>query len=319
MTSSSLEARPTRRPDSLRPAGCGQTEVVHKILRMTSKILGLAAIFLTTTGAVPAKPVCPPIRVMSYNIRLDLESDGPNRWSERRGQFIGQVQLMRPSILGLQEVVAGQKIDLERALPDYTFLGIARDDGRSAGEFSNLAIKRDSFRVQSSGTFWLSPTPGKPSKGWDAAYRRIATWAHLVRRSDDQRFLALNTHLDNEGQIARLEGARQIVRWISTNRGKGELVIVTGDLNSEPGSPPLRELTSSLRDARTASRTLPVGPEGTFNDFQPLPTESPRIDYVLADPSLGVDRYAVLAWHADGGRVASDHFPVVADLSTCRK
>ena len=288
---------------------------------MTLKISGLALAVsaLMTTGAVPTKPACPPVRVMSYNIRLDFESDGPNRWSERRGQFIGQVQLMHPSILGLQEVMAGQKADLERALPDHTFLGIARDDGRSAGEFSNLAIERNSFSVQSSGTFWLSSTPDRPSKGWDAAYRRIATWAHLVRRSDGQRFLALNTHLDNEGKRARLEGARQIVRWISRNRGKKELVIVTGDLNSEPGSPPLRELTQYLRDARTASKSPPVGPEGTFNDFQPLPTESLRIDYVLADPSLGVDRYAVLAWHADQGRVASDHFPIVADLSTCRK
>jgi endonuclease/exonuclease/phosphatase family metal-dependent hydrolase len=279
----------------------------------------LAMIAVAATGSVPAKPVCPPIRVMSYNIRLDLESDGPNRWSERRGQLIGQVQLMQPAILGLQEVVAGQKTDLERALPDYVFVGVARDDGVSAGEFSNLAIHRSSFRVQSSGTFWLSTTPDRPSRGWDAAYRRIATWAHLVRHSDGQRFLALNTHLDNEGQVARLEGARQIARWISTNRGQKERVIVTGDLNSEPGSPPLRELTLHLRDARIASKTPPIGPEGTFNDFQPLPTESPRIDYVLADPSLGVDRYAVLAWHADRGRVASDHFPIVADLTTCRK
>jgi endonuclease/exonuclease/phosphatase family metal-dependent hydrolase len=286
---------------------------------MTSKILALAAVAATTIAASPAEPTCPPMRVMSYNIRLDLESDGPNRWSERRDQFIGQVQLMRPAILGLQEVVAGQKADLERALPDYSFLGVARDDGRLAGEFSNLAVDRNVLRVQSSGSFWLSQTPDRPSTGWDAAYRRIATWAHLVRRSDGHRFLALNTHLDNEGQTARLEGARQIVRWIAANRGKGESVVVTGDLNAEPGSPPLRELTSSLSDARTTSRTPPVGPEGTFNDFQPLPLQSPRIDYVLTDPSIAVERYAVLAWHADKGRVASDHFPIVADLSACRK
>jgi endonuclease/exonuclease/phosphatase family metal-dependent hydrolase len=259
---------------------------------------------------------------MTYNIRLDLESDGPNRWSQRRDEFIGQIGLMRPAILGLQEVVAGQKADLERGLPGYVFLGVARDDGRSAGEFSNLAVDRAVFDVRSSGTFWLSPTPNVPSMGWDAGYRRIATWAHLVRRNDGGRFLALNTHLDSEGEQARLESAREIVRWIAANRSPGESIVVTGDFNAEPGSPSLQELTSArlgLRDTRVISKSRPLGPEGTFNDFKALPAESLRIDYVLVDPTIEVEGNAALAWHGEKGRVASDHFPVVADLSTCGK
>jgi endonuclease/exonuclease/phosphatase family metal-dependent hydrolase len=284
------------------------------------RIIALAAIAVTTIAAAPSARTCAPVRVMSYNIRLDIASDGINRWSNRRDQFIGQIRLMQPAILGLQEVVPGQKADLERAFPGYAFLGIARDDGKAKGEFSNLAVDREVFRIRSSGTFWLSPTPAVPSKGWDAAYPRIATWAHLVRRSDGRRFLALNTHFDHVGQQARLEGARQIVRWIKVNRAPDEAIIVTGDLNAEPGTPPLEALTSSgLRDVRTASKSQPVGPEGTFNNWVLVPAESRRIDYVLADPAITVERYAVLAWHHEGGRVASDHFPVVADLKACRK
>ena len=286
------------------------------------KMIALAAAAALSIGAAPPKETCAPLRVMTYNIRLDLESDGPNRWSERREQFIGQVRLMHPGILGLQEVVPGQKADLERSMPGYVFLGVARDDGKSKGEFSNLAIDRALFEVRSSGTFWLSPTPDVPSKGWDAAYPRIVTWAHLVRRSDGKRFLALNTHLDHVGKQSRLESARQIVRWIAANRTPGESVIVTGDLNAEPGTPPLNELTSSdpgLRDARTVSKTPPVGPEGTFNNWVLVPTEKRRIDYMLFDPSIEVDRYAVLAWHGEGGRLASDHYPVLADVKACGK
>jgi endonuclease/exonuclease/phosphatase family metal-dependent hydrolase len=282
-------------------------------------LLILAAV---TIGATPPARTCEPLRVMSYNIRLDLESDGINRWSNRREQFIGQVRLMQPAILGLQEVVPGQKTDLEQALPGYHFLGVARDDGRNKGEYSNLAIDRSVFRVQASGTFWLSPTPKVPSKGWDAAFPRIATWAKLVRRSDGRRFLALNTHFDHVGQTARLESARQITRWIGANRSPGETVLVTGDLNSEPGTPPLAELAGSklgLRDAKTVSKTPPVGPDGTFNNWVLVPPETRRIDYVLADTAVDVERYAVLAWHGEGGRPASDHFPVVADLKACRK
>jgi len=280
-----------------------------------------AIMSLASAAAVePAARACPPIRAMSYNIRLDIASDGPNRWSERRDQFIEQIRLLRPAILGLQEVVAVQKSDLGSALPGYSFLGVARDDGASAGEYSNLAVDRSVFTIRSSGTFWLSPTPDVPSKGWDAAFPRIATWAHLVRHSDGHRFLALNTHLDNAGKAARLEGAQEIVRWLSTHRLQGETVIVTGDLNSEPGSPPVETLTSpilGLRDSRAASMEPPLGPTGTFNGFQALPKESRRIDYILADPAIEVDRYAVLAMHGEDGRVASDHFPVVADLSAC--
>jgi endonuclease/exonuclease/phosphatase family metal-dependent hydrolase len=279
--------------------------------------LALAAAAAFSIAAAPPEKTCAPLRVMTYNIRLDLESDGINRWSNRRDQFIGQVALMHPAILGLQEVVPGQKADLERALQDYAFLGTPREEG---GESANLAFDRNVFRLQSSGTYWLSPTPSVPSKGWDAAYSRVATWAHLVRKSDGKKLLALNTHLDNEGKQARLESARQITRWLAANRGQNEAILMTGDFNTEPATPPLQELTSAklgLRDARTISQTPAVGPEGTWNDFAALPKESSRIDFVLVDPKLAVERYGVLAWHGEGGRPASDHFPVIADIQTC--
>jgi len=277
------------------------------------------AMLATASSPAHHQPACTTLRVMTYNIRLDLESDGANKWSNRRDQFVGQIGLMHPAILGLQEVVRGQQADLEKAFPTYTFLGLPREGG-PMGESANLAFDQTVFKVTKSGTFWLSPTPSVPSKGWDAAYSRVATWAHLVRRSDGRKFLALNTHLDNEGQVARLESARQIVKFLAANRAPNESVVMTGDFNTEPGTPPVQELTSSklgLRDARSISKTPPVGPSGTWNDFHALPKEVSRIDFVLVDPMIEVERYAILAWHGDGGRTASDHFPVVADLRAC--
>ena len=277
------------------------------------------AMLATASSPAHHQPACTTLRVMTYNIRLDLESDGANKWSKRRDQFVGQIGLMHPAILGLQEVVRGQQADLEKAFPTYTFLGLPREGG-PMGESANLAFDQTVFKVTKSGTFWLSPTPSVPSKGWDAAYSRVATWAHLVRRSDGRKFLALNTHLDNEGQVARLESARQIVKFLAANRAPNESVVMTGDFNTEPGTPPVQELTSSklgLRDARSISKTPPVGPSGTWNDFHALPKEVSRIDFVLVDPMIEVERYAILAWHGDGGRTASDHFPVVADLRAC--
>jgi endonuclease/exonuclease/phosphatase family metal-dependent hydrolase len=281
--------------------------------------LSIALAMLAAASGSGSQATCAPLRVMTYNIRLNLEEDGINKWSNRRDQFTGQIGLMHPAILGLQEVLPGQKGDLQRALPTYTFLGLPRE---ADGEAANLAFDRTAFRLTGSGTFWLSPTPGVPSKGWDAAYSRVATWAHLVRRGDGKKFLVLNTHLDNEGQQARLEGARQIVRFLAANRGANEAVLMTGDMNTEPNTPPLVELTSArlgLRDSKLISKTPPVGPDGTWNDFHVLPADKDkmRIDFVLVDPKIDVERYGVLAWHFEGNRVASDHFPVVADLLVC--
>lgn len=281
------------------------------------KFIVLAAAIITSTSAHAA---CLPLRVMSYNIRLDIASDGVNRWSARRDFLVGQVALMKPGLLGLQEVVPGQKAGLERMLPGYVFLGLPREDGKTRGEYSNLLVDRVAFRVRTSGTFWLSPTPDRPSKGWDAAFSRIATWARLTRVADGKRLLVLNSHFDHRGEVAKLEGARQVAAWLKANRRPGEALIMLGDLNSTPDSPPLAALTGDggLRDSRPASSSPPVGPEGTFNAFVTVPADSKRIDYVLADPDVAVERYAVLAWHGDGGRVASDHWPVVADLKVCR-
>ena len=114
---------------------------------------------------------------------------------------------------------------------------------------------------------------------------------------------------------------REILAWLVANRAAGELVVMTGDFNSEWARRRSGAdlLGVGLRDARKVSKTPAIGPEGTFNDFQALPKDSLRIDYVLVDPKVEVERYAVLAWHGEGNRVASDHFPVVADVTACER
>lgn len=278
----------------------------------------LLAAGVAMTAATPAFAAnCMPTRAMSFNIRLDVKSDGDNRWSMRREQFIGQILLMRPDILGLQEVVPSQKRDLEQAMPQYLLIGGSREGSQDRGEYSPLAIARERWRIKESGTFWLSETPDRPSKGWDAAFPRIATWARLVRKADKKRFLAINTHLDHIGEVAKVQGARQIATFIASARKSREAVIMLGDLNSTPDSTAVSELLNGpagLRDSRASSESPPIGPEGTFNAFNPLPQASKRIDYVLHDASLRAMRHATMAWHGENGRVASDHFAVLADL-----
>ena len=262
------------------------------------------------------------IRAMTYNIRLDLPSDGPDAWPRRRTMVADLIRHEAPDLLGMQEVVLGQKRYLEDVLPDYVMIGVGRDDGKEAGEFSPLAWRRDRFDPVDSGSFWLSTTPAVPGKGWDAAYPRLATWAILRDRRSGQTIRVLNTHFDNVGNVARRESARMIRRWVVDGDAAGLPTIVMGDLNSTPDSEPYRILAdtaqSGLADSRTISRTAPYGPPGTFNAFKIDSDAAAPIDHIFASHDFAVASYAVITQHW-GGRLPSDHYPVMSELEWGQK
>lgn len=268
----------------------------------------------------------PPLLAMTYNIRLDTPADGDNAWAKRKHLLFGQIVTMRPQILGLQEVLPNQQDDLKAALADYDFIGAGRDDGKYAGEASPLIIDRYIFKIATSGTFWLSPTPSVPSMGWDAAYKRVASWAHLIRRSDKARLLVVNTHWDHVGLVARRESGALILEWISRNRLKGEEIVLMGDFNADDAEESVAQLGRAgaggdeLVDARRAASNGSFGPPISFNAFNAFPTSGKLIDHIFVSPNLSVRSQGVVAQH-ENGRVASDHFPVVAllDLPSPRK
>lgn len=258
------------------------------------------------------------LRVMTYNIRLDTEADGPNRWTYRRAWVAAQIDWFRPDIFGLQEVVFKQKQDMIADLPDYRLIGAGRDDGQDAGESSPIGYREELFDLLGSGTFWLSPTPERPSKGWDAAFPRVATWIRLRTKRGGKTVLAVNTHWDHVGVEARKQSGMQLARWLSENYRKADHVILIGDFNSGIGSDGLRALTDGaaapgLRDSRNASQSKPFGPSGTFNAFKLQPEAGETIDHILVGANVSVRRHAVIAQNVDG-RMLSDHYPVLADL-----
>ena len=103
------------------------------------------------------------LRLMTYNIRLDLASDGQNSWSHRREWVAAQVDWLHPDIFGMQEVLPNQKSDLAAALPRYRLVGDGRD-GNGEGEASPIGFDTRRLDLLGSGMYWLSPTPDVSSK-----------------------------------------------------------------------------------------------------------------------------------------------------------
>lgn len=296
---------------------CGhasQTKVDGSEVMMRRAAWLVVGLFLVFCDAARAEESAA-IRVMSYNIRLDTEADGANAWPHRRAALSGLMRFYAPDIFGMQEVRLHQRDQLAADLSDYAFLGVGRDDGREGGEFSSLAFRRDRFRLIEQGGFWLSATPDRPSRGWDSAYPRIVTWARLRDRRSGRRILALNTHWDHVGVEARLESGRLINDWIEAQRTTCENVVLIGDFNAAPSEASYQVLVrpGGLLDSRNVSEIPPFGPAGTFNGFDIMRTDVAPIDHVLVSQGVRVARYGVLTQH-DGGRLPSDHYPVLADI-----
>ena len=104
------------------------------------------------------------LRVCSYNIRCNLQSngvfvDGENRWKFRKDRVASLLNLYALDLVGLQEVLLEQLRDLEERLPDFNWVGVGRDDGAEAGEFAPIFYRKSVLTLLDSGTFWLSETP----------------------------------------------------------------------------------------------------------------------------------------------------------------
>lgn len=259
------------------------------------------------------------IKAMSYNIRLSLKSDGENWWENRKNKVVGLMNYYEADFIGMQEVLQVQLDYLKEKLAGYDYIGVARDDGKAAGEYSCIFYKKDKYTLMQQSTFWLSPTPDIPSKGWDAALNRVCTYGLFRNNKTKQQVWVFNTHFDHVGKTARLESAKLIVERIKEFNKKDYPVIVTGDFNSRPDEPPALYMMANLQNSRSIAKQV-YGPADTWNAFrfnQPL---DGCIDYVFVsnNKEVSVTKFATLTDSYDM-KYPSDHLPVLATIQINKK
>ncbi len=249
------------------------------------------------------------IALMTFNVRFDNPGDGENRWANRKAQVAETMRFFDVQVCGMQEALISQIKDVQELLPGFAWVGAGRDDGKQAGEFSPVFYDSTRLTLLESNTFWLSDTPDKPSKGWDAALPRVATWAKLEDRLTGKMFFVFNSHFDHMGQKAREESARLLIRKVK-ELCSGATAIIMGDFNAKPEETPVQLFLQAWTDCKPASITPHFGPDATFNGFGPSEIEGTRIDYIFHNaPAVQVLKHATVSqtW---GGRFASDHHAV---------
>lgn len=248
------------------------------------------------------------LNIATYNLRMNTERDGANAWPHRKELVKSLVRYHDFDVLATQEGLPDQIADLE-GMPEYAHVGVGRDDGKHTGEHSAIFYKRQRFKLLRAGDFWLSQTPDRPSLGWDATCcHRIASWAQLQERPSGRKFYVFSVHFDHEGQVARRESAKLMLKKVKEIAG-GEPVIVAGDFNSLPESEQIATMKTLLADAFDITTKPRYGPVGTFNGFKIDSPLEERIDYIFVSPQVKVLSYATLT-DSRHGRFPSDHLPV---------
>lgn len=250
------------------------------------------------------------LRVMTFNVRLPLASDGPERWEARRDLMVETIRREHPDVIGTQELHKEQGDYIVAKLPEYAWFGEGRRGG-DGDEHMGVFYRRGELKVIDSGNFWLSETPSVAgSISWGQPFPRMVTWARF-ERSDGRRFVLLNTHLPyrDEDVTARERCAELLLQRLQALAGD-EPIVLTGDFNTTPDSRVHAMLSTDLQDAwLTAPRRS--GPDKTFHAYTGKPDR--RIDWVLVHGFRAEAARTVT--HHRGKLYPSDHFPVVVDLS----
>lgn len=261
------------------------------------------------------------LTVATYNIRNankadSLKGDG---WGQRAPVVAQLMQFHDFDVVGTQEGKYGQMLDLKKLMPNYDYVGIGRDDGKQAGEFSAIFYKTDKFKLLNKGDFWLSTETDHPNKGWDAALPRICSWGQFEDIASGNTFYFFNVHFDHVGVEARKESAKLILDKIKSIAGNSP-TILAGDFNVDQNNESYHLLNKStiLRDAYDQS---PIKYElnGTHNSFNPNSKTGSRIDHIFLTNDFEVSRYGILmdtyrSPNKEEARLPSDHFPVMIKL-----
>ncbi|NMC21157.1 MAG: endonuclease/exonuclease/phosphatase family protein [Thermogutta sp.] len=258
------------------------------------------------------------VRVLTFNIRYGTASDGPNHWSHRKDLVIDLIKRGEYDFVGLQEALRFQIDEIRQALPHFQEIGVGREDGKQAGEYSAILYDGRRLRVVEQDTFWLSDTPAVPgSKTWGNNIPRIVTWGRFAESASGRELYVFNTHFDHQSQPSREKSAALLADRLA-QRDPLRPVVVTGDFNAAEDNPAIRLLKgetagSPIRLLDTFRLLHPEAKDvGTFHGFRGG-TSGGKIDYVFVEPGAKVIRAEILH-DSRNGQYPSDHYPVMAEI-----
>lgn len=264
------------------------------------------------------------LRVLTCNIRVDLEEDAAKGlgWASRREACLAVIKKQKADLIGFQEVLRGQFLDLKANLTDYFAFGF---DGPEMDQFKEgyhgiaknpILFSKKRFELLTAGTYWLSETPLKPaSLSWGSARARNAVWVRLLDKKTNRELRLSNLHLDHVSNEAK-EGQIKVVLDEASPYQSDFPQILTGDFNVGMDSKVYQDvIAAGWQDSYTQVNGN-ENPEGTTHGFKgedPKRKKSKKIDFIFVKGTLkGIE--AKIIKDNFKGVLPSDHYFVSAQL-----
>lgn len=245
------------------------------------------------------------VRIMSFNVRYGEYESRFRIVPDLIGEYM-------PDSVGIQECTYNWYITLKGFLPEYGFIGVGRDTGdlgTDCGEISAVLYRKDKYKVVDSGTFWLSETPDEVSFGWDAACRRICTWAILENKQTGEQYAHVNTHLDHVGADARVYGSKMVAEFACSFDMP---TVLTGDFNLKKDTDLYNGIIETgLKDSQDIASVTDDGK--TYHAYNGG-IEGKPIDFIFVNEKINDVSVYKIVRDMYGEKYSSDHYPVYSDM-----
>ena len=284
----------------------------RRLLSVALCLISAAACGGTRPIATDVRVAASPLDVMTFNLRY-AHTQPPDLWPDRLPVVSDLIERLRPDIIGTQEGLYHQILDLEESLPAYEWIGTGRD-GDSRGEFMAVFYRRERLEPLAYENYWLSDNPTVAgSRTWGNNYPRMVTSVRFRDRLNGGEVMFVNTHLDHEVQRSRERSAALILERLAATPRETPLILV-GDFNVGAGDNPVYDLLTGpggFIDSWVAAGNPDT--LGTFHGFKGAAAArgARRIDWILVrGPAVVVS--STIITHSRKGQLPSDHFPVVA-------
>lgn len=235
--------------------------------------------------------------VLSFNLRVDLEIDGSNRWPNRKTNVFEFLKKNKFDIIGFQEVKSTMYPDLIEHLNGYGFFGHYRTH---QDEATPIFYNKEKYHVIEHDTFWLSDTPSIISKFDESNFHRICTYGVFKQKSGTLGFF--NTHLDYHSDYVSKKQIEVVLNQIDVIRKKYKniQIVLCGDFNQNPTS-------DTINFAASALKRIDTGPYATFHGFNPVKNGLPIDHFFLSDD---IDATVAVIFDQPNNAYLSDHYPI---------
>ncbi|MFT6018396.1 MAG: endonuclease/exonuclease/phosphatase family metal-dependent hydrolase [Saprospiraceae bacterium] len=252
-------------------------------------------------------------KIMSFNIRYDTPNDNENWWELRKDEVVEMLKYYSPDFIGVQEAMPKQLNFISNNLDIYDYIGHGRDGLVTDSEGIPIFYNSAKYELLEKKIFWLSETPEKVSRGWDAALNRIVVHGVFKSKITNQIVNIINTHFDHMGENARLKSAELLIDYIRKNHLTDKKIVLMGDLNCLPTESPIKLLEQEFKNSYKIKDSSVYGPVGTFNGFDTIRSVTKQIDYIFTK-NVGIKNYRCIDDRRKNNLYLSDHFPILIEI-----